>query len=698
MAGKYTDTHPQFTVFEPTTGSFAPAADGEIEFFEVGTTGSGNRKDTFSDPDLTVVNPNPIDLDGFGRSINPIFLDGTYNTVIRDFEGNQLDQVDNVSGPSDSEGVPSVDVDFFADLRAVDTLVFQSAYIQGTTALRDGGQGKFIYDEDSTESDNGVDVAEPDVGGGRWLLDNNKHNSIYSQDASGTVDAFSITPTPPVSVNDSSRVFFVRSLGPNTLTDPSNVEVTIGSSTTLNLRLDDSAFPAVGDTGPVGYEMILKVRSNDTAITLLNPYMVGTDNYVPDSVDQAAMGLLSVGNPELINNSVGVTKLEDMSAATFLGQILGGSGDPVKMTAAQAKTALQIASGDVSGLGALAVLNTVSTGVTNNDAMTNAKLANMVTQTFKGRNTAGTGDPEDLSVATVQGMLGIVGLGALAFLDSVDQATIDADSVGQSEIKTDTQVQGTLINNGGTNEVIVNSIVSTGGAYLLGLQTQMTLLTTDNVWFALGGATTGTYGPAFQISMCSFSQSSGNCQGNWNSTFIDASPPYNLNGEGDISLFIYIKEDKDGNITGTSISGTPPWVYNGPTNAAASRVVGNPEGPIGSLRKYNMQPEEIILPPWRGGDLDKWLEGPKMVEVEIDHGIKNADIDLFPHPFITMEEGDKVYIIEPCSSICDQLREVRDRGEDITRLFTDGYIDYSESCNSFAPKGVESRKAKWKLS
>lgn len=40
-----------------------------------------------------------------------------------------------------------------------------------------------------------------------------------------------------------------------------------------------------------------------------------------------------------------------------------------------------------------------------NDAVTNAKMANMATQTIKGRTTAGTGDPEDLTVTEVNTML-----------------------------------------------------------------------------------------------------------------------------------------------------------------------------------------------------------------------------------------------------------------------------------------------------
>lgn len=55
-------------------------------------------------------------------------------------------------------------------------------------------------------------------------------------------------------------------------------------------------------------------------------------------------------------------------------------------------THLVTLTGDVTGSGITSVASTIA-----NDAVTNAKLANMATATFKGRTTAGTGDPEDLT-------------------------------------------------------------------------------------------------------------------------------------------------------------------------------------------------------------------------------------------------------------------------------------------------------------
>ena len=65
-----------------------------------------------------------------------------------------------------------------------------------------------------------------------------------------------------------------------------------------------------------------------------------------------------------------------------------------------------------------------ATRTIDNDVVTNAKLANMATQTFKGRTTAGTGDPQDLTIAQAKAMLN------LANTNSGDQtlATLPIDT------------------------------------------------------------------------------------------------------------------------------------------------------------------------------------------------------------------------------------------------------------------------------
>ena len=60
--------------------------------------------------------------------------------------------------------------------------------------------------------------------------------------------------------------------------------------------------------------------------------------------------------------------------------------------------------GDVTGSGTGSFAATIAA-----NAVTNAKAAQVATQTLKGRNTAGTGNVEDLSVATVKTMLNLAG-------------------------------------------------------------------------------------------------------------------------------------------------------------------------------------------------------------------------------------------------------------------------------------------------
>lgn len=69
--------------------------------------------------------------------------------------------------------------------------------------------------------------------------------------------------------------------------------------------------------------------------------------------------------------------------------------------------------GDVTGSGSVDGTANVGFAMTiANDAVTNAKLANVATATFKGRTTAGTGDPEDLTVTQATALLNVFGADA----------------------------------------------------------------------------------------------------------------------------------------------------------------------------------------------------------------------------------------------------------------------------------------------
>ena len=73
------------------------------------------------------------------------------------------------------------------------------------------------------------------------------------------------------------------------------------------------------------------------------------------------------------------------------------------VTANTAKVTNATHTGDVTGATALTIAN---------DAVTNAKLANMATARIKGRVTAGTGDPEDLTGTQATTLLDVFGAAA----------------------------------------------------------------------------------------------------------------------------------------------------------------------------------------------------------------------------------------------------------------------------------------------
>lgn len=151
---------------------------------------------------------------------------------------------------------------------------------------------------------------------------------------------------------------------------------------------------------------------------------------IADLTDDGALAALdTVGTAQVDNDAITYAKMQNVSATDkLLGRSTAGAGDveEIPCTAAgraildDANAAAQLTTlgaaslththsiADLTDDGALAALDTVGSAQVDNDAVTNAKLANVDTATFKGRTTAGTGDPEDLTVAQATALLNAV--------------------------------------------------------------------------------------------------------------------------------------------------------------------------------------------------------------------------------------------------------------------------------------------------
>lgn len=124
------------------------------------------------------------------------------------------------------------------------------------------------------------------------------------------------------------------------------------------------------------------------------------------------------GAGTIANGAVTLAKQANMATASLVYRKTAGSGAPEVNTLATLKTDLGLTgtnsgdqtitlTGDVTGSGAGSFAATIA-----NNAVTNAKAADMATGTIKGRSTAGTGDPEDLTGTQATALLDVFTSGA----------------------------------------------------------------------------------------------------------------------------------------------------------------------------------------------------------------------------------------------------------------------------------------------
>jgi hypothetical protein len=99
-------------------------------------------------------------------------------------------------------------------------------------------------------------------------------------------------------------------------------------------------------------------------------------------------------NLTIAANAVSNTKLRDSGALSVIGRSANSTGDPADISATAATDAVLRESGSVLGFG------TVATGGIANDAITFAKMQNVSTDRLLGRDTAASGDVEEISLST----------------------------------------------------------------------------------------------------------------------------------------------------------------------------------------------------------------------------------------------------------------------------------------------------------
>lgn len=156
----------------------------------------------------------------------------------------------------------------------------------------------------------------------------------------------------------------------------------------------------------------------------------------------------SAGSTGLAADAGHAHELAVMAANTIKGNNTGGSAHPLDLTAAQIKTLLAIAAGDVSGLGALATVSNLTGPVTSSGAATSvpgpvpvASIATIAADTVVGNPTGSTAAPIAMTQTQLTALVNLATTalpGALAAADfqHIPSGWIDVTRQGTNSMST----------------------------------------------------------------------------------------------------------------------------------------------------------------------------------------------------------------------------------------------------------------------
>ena len=153
-------------------------------------------------------------------------------------------------------------------------------------------------------------------------------------------------------------------------------------------------------------------RTNDVPNIASANFWLGNASGVATAVTMSGDATMdNAGAVTLADESVTLAKMAHMATDSLLGRDTAGTGDVEVLSPATVRTILNVADGANNYTHPNHTGDVTSTGdgatVIANNAVTLAKMADMATDSFLGRDTAGTGDPEVLSAATARTILNV---------------------------------------------------------------------------------------------------------------------------------------------------------------------------------------------------------------------------------------------------------------------------------------------------
>ena len=161
---------------------------------------------------------------------------------------------------------------------------------------------------------------------------------------------------------------------------------------------------------------------NADRIPDLDADKIGSGTLDPDRIPNLNANKITIGTlptDRIANNAITFAKTQDITTNRILGRDSSGTGNIEQLTAADVRTLLGLADIATSA-SASDLTGTLATGQIANDAVTFAKTQNISTSRILGRDSSGTGNIEELTVADARTLLGTTNA------SNISSGTLDA--------------------------------------------------------------------------------------------------------------------------------------------------------------------------------------------------------------------------------------------------------------------------------